>query len=102
MIALQVYVRNFATQHRGERIVAQLESLGFTVKECYDGTLDSLGGLIETHITSVDELKTDDPDDIRALVSSDPEVFLQFRVFSVIHEGEVRLTSKLRIVSDDQ
>ncbi len=54
--ALQIVVRGFHTPANGKRIVKILEECGLPIKEMIDGSSDSLGGLIETHITAEVEL----------------------------------------------
>jgi hypothetical protein len=62
--ALQLFVRGFETSESGDKIVRVLQEYGFDVKEQFDGSTDSLGGLIETHVTPVDSLACDDLDEI--------------------------------------
>jgi hypothetical protein len=54
--ALQVVVRGFETVDNGNRIVKIRENCGFPIKEMIDGSSDSLGGIIETHIIAEVEL----------------------------------------------
>jgi len=79
--ALQLFVRGFETQENSDKIVRVLQDIGFEIKEKFDGTQDTLGGLIETYITQFDHLACDSLDEIRQAVYrvSDVETFIQYR-----------------------
>lgn len=82
-------------------IVKQLESLGFCIKACFDGPGDSMGGLIETHITPIDEMEIDNLKEIHAEVATTPEILIQFRTFELIQEGEITAPQNLRVFHGD-
>lgn len=88
--AIQVFVRGFETQGNGERIVEVLQNFGFTVTDCFDGTADSRGGLIETAICYEDNLEGD-LNEIQGAVFAiaPPGTFIQHRKFGLKSEGEV-------------
>ncbi len=88
--ALQVFVRGFETQQGGGKIVEVLQDFGFTVTDCFDGTADSRGGLIETNVCYEDHLEGD----LNALQEAvfavaPPGTFIQHREFRLRSEGEV-------------
>jgi hypothetical protein len=88
--ALQVFVRGFETHQSGGKIVEVLQDFGFTVSDCFDGTADSRGGLIETAICYEDHLEGD----LNALheavfAIAPPGTFIQHRKFRLRSEGEV-------------
>lgn len=61
-----------------------LENLGFHVKDAIDGKHDNLGGLIETEITAIEQLETDDLQEIKDelyKVADDLGVFCQWSQF---------------------
>lgn len=88
--ALQVFVRGFGTQWSGEKIVEVLQDFGFTVTDCFDGTADSRGGLIETNVCYEEHLEGD-LDALREAVFAvaPPGTFVQHRKFRLRSEGEV-------------
>lgn len=88
MNAVQVFVRGFQSSQNGDRIIKILEGLGFDIKESFDGTADSRGGIISTHIAPVDELETDNLDEIREAVAVAEGTFIQYRTFRLGREGE--------------
>ena len=86
--AIQIHVRGFKTREVGDEIVKRLHSLGFEIKECCDGTDDSMGGLISTQIMPTHQLETDDLDEIRQAVCVKPGVFLQHQQFSTVDSSD--------------
>ena len=86
--ALQVFVRGFDSQEAGEKICKSLEALGFTVSERFDGSQDTLGGLIETTITCNDSLEADDPGIIQQMVEDavGRSLKLQWRQYELTSE----------------
>lgn len=88
--ALQVFVRGFQTQRSGEQIVEVLQDFGFTVTDCFDGTADDRGGLIETNVCYEDHLEGDLCAVREAVFAvAPPGTFIQHREFRLRSEGEV-------------
>lgn len=91
MDALQIFVRGFETPEAGEKIVNELERMGFLVVTNFDGRYDSRGGLIETAIKPADELETEDFDEILKAVAVTNDTFIQYRTYEFLDEGERHL-----------
>ena len=89
--ALQVFVRGFEGTERGEDIANYLTEIGFSVEDIFDGSSDSLGGLIETDDVYQDELAETDPDIILSVLrerTGFDGLWLQTREFRLAEEGE--------------
>lgn len=67
MDALQLFVRGFETTQLGDKLVTKLTDIGFQIAFQAAGDADSMGGIIETHITWVDHLDPNDIDGIGTL-----------------------------------
>lgn len=91
MDALQILVRGFETPEAGEKIVNELERMGFLVVTHFDGRYDSRGGIIETAIKPADELETEDFDEILKAVAVTNDTFIQYRTYEFLDEGERHL-----------
>jgi len=84
MDALQIFVRGFETPEAAEKIVKELERMGFLVVANFDGRYDSRGGLIETAIQPADELETEDFDEILKAVAVTNNTFIQYRTYELL------------------
>lgn len=89
--ALQVFVRGFETPKASEKIIKELERMGFLVVTNFDGRYDSRGGIIETAIQPADELETEDFDEILKAVADTNDIFIQYRTYELLDEGERHL-----------
>lgn len=80
MDALQVTVRGFNDTFTADRIVEVLEGVGFGIETAFAGKFDSLGGIIETTITRVEQLSGSVWDIRRGVYACDPAnpgIFIQ-------------------------
>lgn len=89
MDALQIFVRGFHSQEAGQKLASVLSDLGFELKDCFDGSSDDLGGLIETQIMDVNQLYECTPAEIkrRLYERAEIDVFVQHRTFTVVEDS---------------
>lgn len=88
MKAIQLFVRGFHSEELGDKIIAKLQDLGFSVYLACDGKSDDLGGLIETHITPVDCVAVKMEAIKPTIHAIDPEtpIFVQWRMWQCVDE----------------
>jgi hypothetical protein len=90
--ALQVFVRGFETKENGDKIVRVLQGYGFEIKEKFDSSADTFGGLIETYITPVDHLDCADPHRLgqAARRVAGEQTFIQYEYWDRVWGGDSR------------
>lgn len=89
--ALQVFVRGFENQGRGETIDRYLTEIGFSVELKVDGDSDDLGGRIETNVVYEDLLEETDPGIILGELRERTDfngLWLQIRQFHLSDQSE--------------
>jgi hypothetical protein len=88
MRAIQLFVRGFHSEELGDKIIAKLQDIGFSVDLACAGESDDLGGIIETHITPVDQLSVEAETIKAAIHAIDPDtpIFVQWRIWQCVDE----------------
>jgi hypothetical protein len=88
--AIQIAVRGFHSSKASQDIIERLLGFGFEVKQCFDSSSDSMGGLIETQIMPWEQVDADSLEEICQAICFTPEIIVQHLQFAIVEEGTSR------------